>query len=302
MPDDWIELSIETPPEYVEPLTEIFHRYGEGGVAVEQPGGFNPDEGETAPVPDRVTVKAYLPDDHTTAHRRAQIDVGARLVAYMAPVSEIRERRVGAEEWQNGWREFFHVQRVGRRLVICPTWRDHAAQPDEVVIRLDPGMAFGTGHHPTTRMCLEAIERIVKPGDRVLDLGCGSGILSIAAVKLGAERAVGLEIDPVAVSAGRKNISLNHAEGAVTLVRGTLPSPGAPPGSFDLVAANISARVVIDMADRLAECAADGATLVVSGVLDERADEVVEALATVGVSVVERMVDGDWVAIVGERK
>ena len=299
MADDWIELSIETPPEYVEPLTEIFRRYGEGGVAVEQPGGFNPDEGESAPVPDRVTVKAYLPDDHTTAHRRAQIDVGVRLVAHLAPVTELRERRVGADEWQNGWREFFHVQRVGRRMVVCPTWREHDARPDEVVIHMDPGMAFGTGHHPTTRMCLEVIERTVRRGDRVLDLGCGSGILSIAAVKLGAAGAVGLEIDPVAVSAGRKNIALNDAENAIELVRGTLPSPSAPPASFDLVAANISARVVVDMADRLAECAADGATLLVSGVLDERADEVVEALGAAGVSVAERLADGDWVALVG---
>lgn len=299
MPDDWIELSIETPPEYVEPLTEIFHRYGEGGVAVEQPGGFNPDEGETAPVPDRVTVKAYLPDDHTTAHRRAQIDVGVRLVAHLAPVTELRERRVGADEWQNGWREFFHVQRIGKRMVVCPTWREHDAQPDEVVIHLDPGMAFGTGHHPTTRMCLEVIELIVRRGDRVLDLGCGSGILSIAAVKLGAERAVGLEIDPVAVSAGRKNIALNDAAGAVDLVHGTLPSPGAPPASFDLVVANISARVAMDMADRLVECAADGATLLVSGVLDKHAEEVTEALRTAGVSVEERRDDGDWVALVG---
>lgn len=299
MPDDWIELSIETPPEYVEPLTEIFHRYGEGGVAVEQPGGFNPDEGETAPVPDRVTVKAYLPDDHTTAHRRAQIDIGVRLVAHLAPVTELRERRVGADEWQNGWREFFHVQRIGKRMVVCPTWREHDAHPDEVIIHLDPGMAFGTGHHPTTRMCLEVIERIVRRGDRVLDLGCGSGILSIAAVKLGAERAVGLEIDPVAVSAGRKNIALNDAAGAVDLVHGTLPSPSAPPASFDLVVANISARVVMEMADRLVGCAADGATLLVSGVLDKHAEEVTGALRAAGVSVEERRDDGDWVALVG---
>ena len=297
MPDDWIELSIQTPPEYVEPLTEIFRRYGEGGVAVEQPGGFNPDEGETAPVPERLTVKTYLPDDRTAAHRRAQIDVGVRLVAHLAPVSELRERRVTADEWQNGWREFFHVQRVGRRIVICPTWREHDPKPDEVVIHLDPGMAFGTGHHPTTRMCLEVIERTVQTGDRVLDLGCGSGILSIAAVKLGAARAVGLEIDPVAASAGRKNIALNHAQREIELIQGTLPSPAAPPGAFDLVAANISARVVIDMAPRLAECAADGATILVSGVLTANAQEVAAALSAQGATPTQILTDGDWTAL-----
>ena len=124
MPDEWLELSIETPPEYVEPLTEIFHRYGEGGVAVEQPGGFNPDEGESPPVPDRVVVKTYLPDDPTTDHRRSQIDVGVRLVAHLAPLTELRERRVSQSEWENSWKEFFHVLRVGERIVICPTWRE----------------------------------------------------------------------------------------------------------------------------------------------------------------------------------
>ena len=198
MPSEWIELSIETPPEYVEPLSEIFYRYGEGGVAVEQPGGFNPDEGEEPPVPDRVTVKTYIPKDPTTDRRRAQIDVGVRLVAHLAPVSELRERPVSEDDWRDNWKEFFHVLRVGRRVVICPTWRKHDPEPDDVIVHLDPGMAFGTGHHPTTRMCIEIIERIMPQGARVLDLGCGSAILSIAARKLGAERVVGFEIDPIA--------------------------------------------------------------------------------------------------------
>ena len=200
MPADWVELSVDTPPEYVEPLSEVFHRYGEGGVAVEQPGGFNPDEGESPRVPDRVTVKAYLPLDHTTDHRRAQIDVGVRLVGHLAPLSELRERVVTQDEWENSWKDFFDVLRVGSRIVVCPTWREHSPLAGDVIVRLDPGMAFGTGHHPTTRMCLEAIERILTPGDTVLDLGCGSGILTIAAAKLGAGKVVGLEIDPKAVS------------------------------------------------------------------------------------------------------
>ena len=165
MPADWVELSVDTPPEYVEPLSEVFHRYGEGGVAVEQPGGFNPDEGESPHVPDRVTVKAYLPLDHTTDHRRAQIDVGVRLVGHLAPLSELRERVVTQDEWENSWKDFFDVLRVGSRIVVCPTWREHSPLAGDVIVRLDPGMAFGTGHHPTTRMCLEAIDRILTPGD-----------------------------------------------------------------------------------------------------------------------------------------
>lgn len=297
MPDEWLELSIETPPEYVEPLTEIFHRYGEGGVAVEQPGGFNPDEGETPPIPDRVVVKTYLPDDPTTDHRRAQIDVGVRLVAHLAPLTELRERRVSQSEWQNGWKEFFHVLRVGERIVVCPTWREYEAKSDEIVVNLDPGMAFGTGHHPTTRMCLEMIEQTLTPGDRVLDLGCGSGILSIAAVKLGAERAVGFEIDPVAVKAGRNNIALNGAEGAIELVHGTLPSPNAPARSFDFVFANISARVVTDLAAQLVGCIAPGGRLLVSGVIEKHLDGVTDALVAEGATIERQDIDGDWVAL-----
>ena len=297
MPDEWLELSIETPPEYVEPLTEIFHRYGEGGVAVEQPGGFNPDEGESPPIPDRVVVKTYLPIDHTTDHRRSQIDVGVRLVAHLAPVTELRERRVSQSEWQNSWKEFFHVLRVGERIVVCPTWREYEAKPDEVIVHLDPGMAFGTGHHPTTRMCLEMIEQTVTPGDSVLDLGCGSGILSIAAVKLGAERAVGFEIDPIAVKAGRANIDLNRAADSVELIHGTLPSPRAPAGSFDCVFANISARVVTDLAARLVECIAPGGCLLVSGVIEKHMGGVTDALTAEGAIIERQEIDGDWVAL-----
>ena len=298
MPADWVELSVDAPPEYVEPLSEVFHRYGEGGVAVEQPGGFNPDEGEQPGVPDRVTVKAYLPLDHTTDHRRAQIDVGVRLVGYLAPLSELRERIVTQDEWQNSWKDFFDVLRVGSRIVVCPTWRDHSPRVGDVVVRLDPGMAFGTGHHPTTRMCLESIERILTPGDAVLDMGCGSGILSIAAAKLGAGRVVGLEIDANAVGVGRANVDLNGVRRTVDIVQGTLPSPKAPSGSFDLVTANISARVIEDLAAHLVHSLAPGGTLLASGIIDKHVPNVVGSLESCGATVDEQLVDGDWVALI----
>ena len=181
--------------------------------------------------------------------------------------------------------------------MVCPTWREYEAKPEEIVVNLDPGMAFGTGHHPTTRMCLEMIEQTLTPEDRVLDLGCGSGILSIAAVKLGAGSAVGFEIDPVAVKAGRANIALNRAENAIELVHGTLPNPKAPDGSFDYVMANISARVVTDMAAQLVGCIAPGGRLLVSGVIEKHLDGVTDALVAEGVTIERQEIDGDWVAL-----
>ena len=120
----WIELTVDVPPEYAEPMSEIFHRYGHGGVAIEQEAGHNPDEGESPPVPDFVTVKTYLPIDNTTERRKNQIDVGVRLVAHLATISPLREQYVEEEDWQNAWKEHFDPLRIGQHLVICPTWRE----------------------------------------------------------------------------------------------------------------------------------------------------------------------------------
>ena len=297
MSERWLELSVDAPPEYVEPLSEIFHRYGEGGVAVEQPGGFNPDEGETPPVPDAVTIKTYLPMDATTRDRRERIAAGARLIAKFARISDLRERVASEDEWRDSWKEFFHPLRIGRGIVICPTWRECETEPGDAVVRLDPGMAFGTGHHPTTRMCLELLERAVSPGDRVLDLGCGSGILSIAAAKLGAAAVLGFEIDGAAVKSARANVDANGVGDRVEIIHGTLPSAKAPPQAFDLALANISARVVEDMAERLADCLAPGGTLIASGVIEAHLDGVTAALESAGATVRERTMDGDWGAL-----
>ena len=298
MSERWLELSIDAPPEYAEPLSEIFRRYGEGGVAIEQPGGFNPDEGESPPVPDAVTIKTYLPMDATTQDRRDRIDAAARLIAKLARVSDLRERVADEDEWRDSWKEFFHPLRIGRGIVICPTWRECETKPGDAVVRLDPGMAFGTGHHPTTRMCLELLEREMSEGGRALDLGCGSGVLSIAAAKLGAASVVGLEIDEVAVRSARSNVEMNGAGDRVEIVRGTLPSAKAAARSFDLALANISARVIVDAAAHLADCLAPGGTLIASGVIEPHLGGVTAALEAAGATVRERMMDGDWAALV----
>jgi ribosomal protein L11 methyltransferase len=293
----WIELTVDVPPEYAEPMSEIFHRYGHGGVAIEQEAGHNPDEGESPPIPDFVTVKTYLPIDNTTERRRNQIDVGVRLVAHLATISPLREQYVEEEDWQNAWKEHFDPLRIGQHLVICPTWREVEITESDILIHLDPGMAFGTGHHPTTRTCMEILERETRPGDRILDVGCGSGILSVVAVKMGAASALGLEIDPVAARAGEENVRINGIEDKVQIVQGTLPSPLAEAQGFDIVAANISAKVVTNLAPHLIDTVAIGGKLIAGGIIEPHVEGVTKALNAVGASVDQAFVDGDWVTL-----
>lgn len=294
----WIEVSIDSPPEFVEPLSHIFLKYGHGGVAVEQIAEYNPDEGELPPAPEYVTLKTYIPKDPTAARRQSQIDLGVRLVAYMAELSPLRTRELDEEEWQNSWKEHFDVLHVGKRTVIKPTWREYESTDDDVVIVLDPGMAFGTGHHPTTRMCLELLEEHIASGMAVLDLGCGSGILSIAAAKLGAARVAGMEIDSVAVASARENLRENELTGRVKIVEGTLPHPDVAPASFDLAVANISAKVVSELAVEIMRAIRPKGVLIASGILLERKEEIEEALTSAGAVIGDVQVDGDWIALV----
>ena len=297
-PKKWIEVSIDAPPEFVEPLSHIFLKYGHGGVAVEQAAEYSPDEGEQPPVPDYVTIKTYIPKDPTAARRQSEIDLGVRLVAYMADLSQLKTRELDEEEWQNSWKEHFDVLHVGKRIVIKPTWRDYESTGDDVVIALDPGMAFGTGHHPTTRMCLELIEEHLAPGMDVFDLGCGSGILSIAAAKLGAARVAGMEIDSVAVASAHENIRENGLNERIQVIEGTLPHFGIAPATFDLAVANISAKIVSELAVEILRAVRPKGTVIASGILLERKAEVDEALTSAGAVIRHTLVDGDWIALV----
>ena len=293
----WLELSVSAPREFVEPLTSLFLKYGHAGVAVEEPGGFNPDEGESPPESGHVRVMTYLPMGPTTKSREGGIDVGVRLMAQLGPVSMLQRREVDETEWQDSWREHFHVLHVGSRTVIVPTWRSYEPSEGDVVIELDPGMAFGTGHHPTTTMCLAALEELVKPGCSVLDLGCGSGILSIAAAKLGASDVLALDIDATAAETAAANVRQNGVEAVVSVDEGTLPYRSLRPGGYDVVVANISSTVIGNLAAGIARAVRRGGSVVASGLLEQARESVVERLEEAALSVDRVDVDGDWVAL-----
>ena len=294
---NWLELSVRAPREFVEPLTSLFLKYGHGGVAVEEPGGFNPDEGESPPDTGHVRVMTYLPVGPTTKSREGSIDVGVRLMAQLGPVSMLRSREVDEAEWQDSWREHFHTLHVGLRTVIVPTWRSYEPSEAEVIIELDPGMAFGTGHHPTTTMCLAALEETVTPGCSVLDLGCGSGILSIAAAKLGASEVLALDIDATAVETAMANVRQNGVDTVVKVDEGTLPYPSLRPGGYDVVVANISSTVIGSLAGSIARAARPGGRVVASGILDQARGPVVQRLEEAGLHMERVDADGDWVAL-----
>ncbi len=295
-------------PEAVEAVTEILSRAAPGGVSVE-PAFELVEEGLGARIdPSRpAVVRAYLPARDSGAARRATAQVEADLGHLQAfglrPIGQLETRLVHESDWAEAWKSYFPVMRVGRRIVIRPTWRRHRRVPGDVVIALDPGMAFGTGLHPTTRLCLAAIERLADeatpPGSlaeaRVLDVGCGSGILGLAALRLGAASVLGLDTDPIAVEATVANARRNGVVRRMRARHGSLPS-GEPP--FDVVVANLIASVLVALAPALALELAPGGRLVTSGIFIDRETEVASALASAGLEVGERTVEGEWVALV----
>ena len=281
----WQELSITVPHEYVEPISYLFGRYGKG-VSTELAG-----EG-------KVLLRTYL----TTGSRQrmARIDVGIRLVGAIEPIGDLEIRKLPEDEdWMESWKSHFRILRIGKRLVIKPTWLelDFTASPDDIVIEIDPGVAFGTGYHPTTDTCLQAMEQHIAPGMTVLDLGTGSGILTIAAIKLGAGLVTALDIDSQAVTAARRNFRRLGINKQVRLGQGSVPHPTAPAGDFDLAVANISARGVADRCPFILTALKPGALFIASGLLNTQKEEVAAVVEPLGFSLISEWPQEEWTTL-----
>jgi ribosomal protein L11 methyltransferase len=298
----WTEISVQAEREATDDITALLGRYCAGGAVVEQ-------DLDTAPVTsdDRVTIKGFLPvwDEETLQ----KLEIALLLLSRSNVISEPHIRTLEPEDWAESWKAYFPPQHVGQRTVIVPTWREYTPQPDEVIIHLDPGMAFGTGQHPTTRLCLVAIERVLQPGMRVLDVGTGSGILAISAALQGAESVMAIDVDPISVAATRENGALNKVQDVIQVEHGTLAgsdrSPEIPvhnrPGYYDLALVNILAGVIVVMAPGIAAAVRQGGLVVASGIITDGADRVIERLAEVGLSLVERLEEKDWVALICQK-
>jgi ribosomal protein L11 methyltransferase len=301
--DAWLEIAVAADHEAVEAVSEILSRAAPGGTSVE-PAFELVEDGLAAHIDlaRPALVRAYLPVLAPTSVRaavaQADRELGHLQAFGLRPIGDLTARLVHEADWANAWKAHFPVLRVGRRIVIRPTWRRHRRQPGDVVLALDPGMAFGTGLHPTTRLCLASLESLadrgVLDGARVLDVGSGSGILSIAAARLGAASVLAVDVDPIAVEASAANARRNGLARRIRSRGGSSPSGE---GRFDVVLANLIASLLVALVDGLVEDLLPGGTLLASGIFANREAEVVAAFEARGLVIARRWTEGDWVAL-----
>ena len=283
---NWLEISLQVDEESAEAISELFNQYGEGGAVV-----------EAWPDDPLVTVKTFVPlqDERLKPLYEALWHLGQ-----IRPLPEPQVREIKEEEWAEAWKAYYEPQHIGCRLVVSPLWQRYLPSDGEVVITLDPGMAFGTGLHPTTRMCLEALEEHLSCGTKVLDLGTGSGILAIAAAKLGASAVLALDTDPLAVKIAKENVQANGVSKTVEVKEGSLEM--ARGSLFDMIVVNILARTIAELIEKsLLDYLNPAGLLIAAGIMASEEEEVKNAFIERGLKGLNRLQRGDWVTLIGRR-
>lgn len=309
----WSEISIHTTNEAIEPISNILHEAGASGVVIEDPFDLTKERedqfGEIYQLDPKdypvegVIIKAYLPvnsflGETVDGIKEAinglilhNIDIGLNKVS----ISEVNE-----EEWATAWKKYYHPVKISERFTIVPTWEEYTpVNSDELIIELDPGMAFGTGTHPTTVMCIQALERTVQRGDQIIDVGTGSGVLSIAAAMLGASEISAFDLDQVAVTTAKMNIKLNKVQNTVNVSQKNLLD--GVEGMVDGIVANILAEVIVRFTDDAARIVKKGGYFIASGIIQQKKQDVKDALNKSGFEIQETLLMEDWVALIARR-
>ena len=301
---NWIEIKLRVDGESAEAVAEVLQRYGHQGVSIEQDGIEQGkwDDGDIVPLADKLTIRAYIPADERAEDSKIRLENALGHMSMMYPMPKPEYIAVKETDWAEAWKTHYHPIRIGKNLLIRPLWIDVELQSDDIELALDPGMAFGTGTHPTTQLCLIALEERVQPAMRILDLGCGSGILSIAAVKLGAKSLLATDIDPIAVKATKENAEQNGVSEKITAEVGSLADLISTSQQFDLIVVNILARIIIEMcAQGLGQVVRPGGIAIFSGIIDTQIDDVEQALRETGLEPYQRRQQGDWITIEARR-
>jgi ribosomal protein L11 methyltransferase len=298
---NWLEVSMVVNGELAEAVADVMARFAYSGVMMEQGVKYNDEEDAGTPT-GPITVRAYLEIDDQVEEKRQKLEESLYYLGMIQPLPEATYRQIADQNWMEAWKQHYKPILIGRRLVIVPAWME---SPDRgrVAIKIDPGMAFGTGTHPTTQLCLELMEKEFesRPPSHVIDVGCGSGILSIAAIKLGARTALGVDIDAGSVQNSRENANANSVGDELILGVGSVDEIRAGQFEFNkapLVVANILAPVIIRLFDgELVDLMEQNGSIILSGILEEQAQRVIEAAQAQGLRMNEKMQIGDWVAL-----
>jgi ribosomal protein L11 methyltransferase len=309
-----IELQVITTTEASDAVSEILYSEGASGVLIEDPNDFNAlnEEGKSWDYVEEDLIKLMGKDAKVKGYFLSSEFSEAGLKSIRERVENLSTfgldkgkglvtvREVSDEDWANAWKKHYKPLKAGERVVIKPTWEEYKAKTGEVVIELDPGMAFGTGTHETTAMCVRLLERYVKEGSTVFDVGCGSGILGITAAKLGAERVICVDIDEVSYRVSRENAETNKVAEKVDIRCGNLLD--AVSGKADVIIANIIADTIISFSEDAMRFLKKGGIFISSGIIKDRSDEVMRKLRDEGFSILEVLFAGEWCAIAAEGK
>lgn len=302
--DTWVEVVVRATLADAEQIADVLRDVAPDGISIEPViRSSDTDDFSYEILDGPCIVRAALPGPFGPAQRR---DLRRRLswLVLAEPLAPLRYRAVPPDEWLHAWKRHFHVLHVGR-IVVRPTWEPYTAAPGEVVIDLDPGRAFGTGQHQTTRLCLAAVDTHMQPGAEVIDLGAGSGILGIAAARLGAAHVRALDVDAETVPAAQENAQRNGVDAVMQCATGSLgaawPWPDAAERCADLLLANITWVALVELMPAIARALRPGGVFVGSGFVEERVPRVLDALATAGLAHVETTTDGEWRCIVARR-
>ena len=308
----WARISVVTTHEGADLIANILMELGAAGAEIDDPSLVNEyiDAGlwdytdlPRAEDTETVTVRAYLPEDarlESSLLALAERIAALRHAGAALGAGTISHSFVADEDWAETWKAYIHTEKIGERIVVRPTWEEYTPSADEIVIELDPGAAFGTGAHATTAMCLRWLEHLVSPGMRVYDVGCGSGILAVAAAKLGAGEVIAMDYDPVAVSVAEENIRQNNVHNVVACESDLLSAcEGAAPA--ELITANIIADVIVRLFAQLDRHLAPGGTLLASGIIDDRIADVEHAAAQHGFTVLDMTCEKEWAAMIIRR-
>ncbi|PKG24517.1 50S ribosomal protein L11 methyltransferase [Niallia nealsonii] len=309
----WSEISIHTTNEAIEPISNILHEAGASGVVIEDPFELskeredrfgeiyqlNPDD-----YPEEgVIVKAYLPINSFLGETVEEIKEAINnLVLFNIDIglNKVSIMEVNEEEWATAWKKYYHPVKISEKFTIVPTWEDYTpVNSDELIIELDPGMAFGTGTHPTTVLCIQALERIVEKDDVVIDVGTGSGVLSIAAAMLKAKSVLALDLDEVAVNSAKLNLKLNKVQEVASVKQNNLLNDIQE--QADVIVANILAEIIIRFTDDVHRLLNKDGYFIASGIISQKKEEVKEAIVASGLEIIEIVQMEDWVSITAKK-